>query len=75
MTLKEVIADLENREVEDVCVAGKHNKYLASRDLTRFKEAFTDCYLEEMEAEVLVFFGITYVRIDDDESHIKEIMM
>lgn len=72
MRLKELIADLENREVEEVSVIGKHNKWVATCELSRLKEAFTNRYLEEKDSEEFSFFGVTYVRIEDEESYIKE---
>lgn len=38
MKLKELIADLENREVEDVSVVGKHNKWVATCELRGLKK-------------------------------------
>lgn len=74
MKLKELIADLEESEVEGVSVLGKHSNWCATCSLSTLKEAVTNRYLEDSDAEAFVFFGITYVKIDDEEEYIiKEI--
>lgn len=74
MRLKELLDDLVNREVEEVSVFGRHNNWVATCSLSTLREASTNRYLEEMDSEVFDFFGITYVKIDDEEEYIdKEI--
>lgn len=73
MKLKELIADLEEREVEGVSVFGKHSKCCATCSLSTLKEAATNRYLEDSDAEVFDFFGITYVKIDKEISEVMEI--
>lgn len=74
MRLRELISDLEDREVEEVSVFGRHNDWVATCGLSTLKEAVTNRYLEESDAEAFDFFGITYIKIEDEESYIdKEI--
>ena len=71
MRLKDLIVDLKEREVEEVSVLGKCDNWVATCSLETLEEACDICYLEEMDAEAFDFFGVTYVRIEDEEEYIE----
>ena len=71
MKLKDLISDLENREVEEVNVLGECNIWVARCSLATLEEVSDICYLAEVDAEAYDFFGLTYVRIEDEEDYIE----